>query len=158
YYLPLKEAVFPDREKAPGVVAIDVVRGKVVARARSRKDRDGRAEAPGNLTFCDGQVVSQSATDLIAYPQMKTHLAQLDEVLKKDSPRAPQGLLLRGELRVEQGKVQDAVEDFRTALANNPDDDLRRKLRGRLYDALTELLRRDFKAGEKYLKEYEDLI
>jgi outer membrane protein assembly factor BamB/tetratricopeptide (TPR) repeat protein len=158
YYLPVKEAVFSDKEKGPGIVAIDVARGTVVAQTRSRKDpRTGAVDVPGNLTFCDAKVVAQSAAELVTYPQLKAKLDQMNELLAKN-PNDPNGLFERGELRLEQGNTQGAVEDFRAALANQPNDDLRKKLRTRLYDALTDLLRRDFKAGEKYLKEYEDLI
>jgi outer membrane protein assembly factor BamB len=157
YYLPLKEANFSDKEKGPGIFAIDVERGKIVAQTRSRKDtRTGAADVPGNLLFSEGQVISQTATELVAYAQLKAKIGEMDELLKKN-PNDPRGLLGRGELRLEQGNVLGAVEDFHAALANKPDDELRRRLRAKLCDALTDLLARDFAAGEKFLKEYEDL-
>jgi outer membrane protein assembly factor BamB/tetratricopeptide (TPR) repeat protein len=157
YYLPLKDANFSDKEKGPGIFAIDVKQGKVVAQTRSKKDpRTGAADVPGNLLFFDGLVISQTATELVAYPQLKAKIGEMDELLKKN-PNDPRGLLGRGELRLEQGNLQGAVEDFHAALANKPDDDLRRRLRAKLYDALTDLLARDFAAGEKFLKEYEEL-
>jgi outer membrane protein assembly factor BamB len=61
YYLPLKEA---GKEKEPVVTAIDVRRGTVQALASWP-----RKEVPGNLLFADGQVFSQTATAVTAYPK-----------------------------------------------------------------------------------------
>jgi hypothetical protein len=41
------------------------------------------------------------------------------------------------------------------ALANDPPADVLPQARAKLFEALTELLERDFKAGEKYLDEYK---
>jgi len=154
YYLPLREAV---AGKGPEVASIDLIKGRFVAHIRPRPDRRaGTVDVPGNLIFADGLLISQSATELVAYPLLESKLKEMGDLLKKD-PRDPVGLLARGELRLDQGKLVDAVEDFRTALANKPERMLRAKLRGRLHAALTDLLRQDFGAGEKYLKEYEEL-
>lgn len=63
YYLPLREGVFPDQEKTPAVVAIDLEKGKIAARSRSSdREMDGRKRAVlGNLVFVEGNVISQSA-------------------------------------------------------------------------------------------------
>ena len=99
YYLPLKEAVFAtDKEKGPGIFAIDIERGKIKAQTRSKKDRDGRVEVPGNLMFFDGLVISQTATELVAYPQLKVKLNEMNELLAKNA-YDPRGLFERGELR-----------------------------------------------------------
>ena len=45
YYVPLKEAVFSDKEKGPGIFAIDVEHGKVVAQTRS-KAAQGASRCP----------------------------------------------------------------------------------------------------------------
>src|SRR5262249_4144594 len=79
-----------------------------------------------------------------------------DESLIKN-PNDPVGLTLRGELRLDRGDLVGAVEDLRKALRNAPPAETRSRARAKLYDALTDLLQRDFKAGEEYLKEYEAL-
>jgi outer membrane protein assembly factor BamB/tetratricopeptide (TPR) repeat protein len=153
YYLPLRDA---DGGKGPAVVAIDVAKGKLVSVDRMGKDRDGKVEVLGNLTFFGGQVISQSATEVVGFPALKDRLKEIDNLLKKN-PKDPDGLFLRGQLRVVEGKLLDGIEDFRAARANTADVALRARVGTALHDALTELLRRDFAAGEKYFKEYEEL-
>jgi outer membrane protein assembly factor BamB len=159
YYLPLKEAVFSDKEKGPGIFAIDIERGRIVAQTRSKKDlRSNAVEVPGNLLFFDGEVISQTASELVAYPQLKVKLDLMNELLAKN-PKDPKGLFERGELRLDKGNTElvGAVEDLHAALANNPPDDLKPRARAKLFDAMTELLQRDFNNGEKYLDEYRKL-
>ncbi len=105
YYLPLKLAVFSDKEKGPGIFAIDIERGKIAAQTRSKKDlKTGSVEVPGNLMFFDGLVISQTATELAAYPQLKVKLNQMNELLAKNASD-PQGLFERGELRLDKGEL-----------------------------------------------------
>jgi outer membrane protein assembly factor BamB len=158
YYLPLKEANFSDKEKGPGIFAIDIEHGKVRAQTRSRKHTDSNAvEVPGNLLFFDGEVISQTATELVAYPQLKVKLDMMNELLAKN-PNDPKGLFERGELRLDKGtELAGAVEDLQAALKNNPPADLKPKAQAKLFDAMTELLERDFANGEKYLDEYRKL-
>jgi outer membrane protein assembly factor BamB/tetratricopeptide (TPR) repeat protein len=156
YYVPLREATFSDKEKGPGIFAIDVERGKVVAQTRSKLNRENVLEVPGNLTFFDGEVISQSATEVVAYPQLKVKLDEMNARLEKNK-KDPEGLYSRGELRLDQGERVGAVEDLRAALANGPDATLKTKAEAKLFDAMTELLKDDFGSGEKYLEEYAKL-
>jgi outer membrane protein assembly factor BamB/tetratricopeptide (TPR) repeat protein len=157
YYVPLKEAIFSDKEKGPGIYAIDVEHGKLIAQTRSKKAKEATTpEVPGNLTFFDGQVISQSATEVAAYPQLKVMLEQMNERLAKN-PKDPEGLYTRGELRLDKGERAGAVEDLLAALDNSPSADLKVKAQTKLFDAMTELLQHDFADGEKYLKKYEEL-
>ncbi len=149
YYLPLSSAA---KDRKPGVLALDVAKGTVVALARPRNNI-----APGNLVFFDGQVLSQTATELIVYPQLAQKIKETDEALKAN-PNDPAALTERGVLRLEKGDVAGAVEDLRAALANKPSKEVLPRTRERLHEALTEYLKRDFKAAEKYLKEYEELL
>jgi outer membrane protein assembly factor BamB len=151
YYLPLREAAFPDKDKAPAVVAIDIEKGRLVAQTRSRSK-----EVPGNLVFFEGDVISQNAMEVVAYPQLKVKLEQMNELLAKN-PHDPAGLFERGELRLDQGNRLGAVEDLREVLASKPPDELAVRTRSKMYEALTELLQHDFNKGEKYLKDYEQL-
>ncbi len=148
YYLPVKEA---PGSKEPEIVAIDVDTGTIAGRARSRL-----REIPGNLIFFEGDVVSQTATDITIYPQMKTKLAQIDDSLR-NNPNDPNGLTERGELRLDRGDLRGAVEDLTRALENKPPADVLPRTQSRLFDALTSYLLRDFDAAEKYLEKYEDL-
>jgi WD40 repeat protein len=153
YYLPLKEGV---EGNGPEICVLDPANGTVVSHVKSRdKDRDGKPVAPGNLVFADGLLLSQSATEIVGYPLLQ---AKLEEMTKRldANPNDAQGLLGRGELRLEAGDLEGAVADLRKALENKPPDEER--ARAKLYSALTEWLRRDFKKAEPYLKDYEDLI
>ncbi len=148
YYLPLKEAA---RSKEPEICAIDMERGQIAAHTRSRKK-----DVPGNLVFFEGDVISQTATDVVAYPQLKVKIAQMDERIAKN-PNDPAGLVERGELRLDKGDLGGAIADLRAALRNKPEEEVRDKARAKLFDAMTEHLQRDFNAAEGYLKEYEEL-
>ena len=161
YYLPLSETVFPDKEKAPAVVAIDIEKGRIVGRTRSRGKEDdhdpsSKLMVPGNLVFFEGDVISQSASQVAVFPQLKIKKEKMNELIAKN-PKDPTGLYERGELLLDEGKHLEAVQDLREALANKPPSDLEVKARGKLYEALTELLQHKFDQGEKYLEDYAQL-
>jgi hypothetical protein len=148
YYLPLREAAV---SKKPEIVAINLDRGSIHAHTKSRKD-----EVPGNLLFYEGDVLSQTVTDLAAFPQLKVKLAEIDERINKD-PNDPVGLTERGELRLDKGDLQGAIDDLVRALKNKPPQDTVGKTRTKLYETLTEYFQNDFTSAEKYVKEYEEL-
>jgi outer membrane protein assembly factor BamB len=150
YYLPLKEA---GRDKEPEICAIDVEHGQIAFHTRSRKK-----EVPGNLIFYEGDVLSQTAEAVTAYPQLKVHLAKIDEEINKD-PNNPTGLTRRAELRLDKGDLQGAITDLHAALNNNPDKTTLRRAQAQLYDALTEYFQNRFDEAEKagLLPEYESL-
>jgi outer membrane protein assembly factor BamB/predicted negative regulator of RcsB-dependent stress response len=154
YYLPLREGA---RSKEPEVCAIDVRRGVIAAHTRSRKRADQeKADAPGNLVFFEGDVISQTATEIVAYPQLKVKLARVDEGLSKD-PADLALLVERAELRLDKGDLAGAAADLRKAVAGLPAGRDRDRVRALLYQTLTDGLQRDFNAFEKYLAEYEAL-
>jgi hypothetical protein len=72
-------------------------------------------------------------------------------------PNSAEVLTERGELRLDRGDLQGAVEDLSAALKNSPPAELKAKARAKMFDTLTEFLQRDFNAAEKYVKEYEEL-
>jgi outer membrane protein assembly factor BamB/tetratricopeptide (TPR) repeat protein len=151
YFLPLAAAA-DDLDKKPAVLAINLATGRPLGPpAKSRKK-----EPIGNLLFVDGELVSQTALGVAAFPELKRMLAEIDRRLK-DNPTDPVGLTERGELYLDKGDLKAAVEDLRTALGNGPRADVRDKARGKLYEALTDLLQANFAAAEKYLPEYRDL-
>lgn len=63
YYLPLKEEI---NAKQPGVCVLDPVQGHIVLHSRAPKQ-----EAPGNLLFHDGLLLSQTVGELTAFPPAK---------------------------------------------------------------------------------------
>jgi tetratricopeptide (TPR) repeat protein len=152
YYLPLRESA---ESKEPEVCAIDVAKGKIVAHAKAR-EKYGKRQAPGTLVFADGQMLSMSTREIIAYPLLKTRLVEIDALLKKN-PNDPLALTERGELHLNDGELQQATEVLHKALENKPAQDVESRAREVLYETLTEYFRRDFDKAEKYLKDYERL-
>jgi outer membrane protein assembly factor BamB len=147
YYLPLKEG--PTHE--PEVCVLDVDTGRIVSHARSRKH-----EVPGNLLLYDGDVVSQTVEEVAAFPQLEARRSQMNERIARN-PNDPVGLAERGELSLDDGNLPDAINDLRAALKNSPPPAIQARARAQLYDALTDYLRDNFRAGEKYLAEYREL-
>jgi outer membrane protein assembly factor BamB len=148
FYLPLREAI---QGKEPEICAIDVEKGQIVAHTKSRKK-----EVPGNLLFYEGDVISQTATDVVAYPQLKVKLAEIDELITKN-PGDPNGLTERGVLRLDEGNLAGAIDDLDKALKNHPDARTEDRARGKLFETLTEYFQRDFNKAERYISRYEEL-
>ena len=142
YYLPLKKGE---------VCKIDLEHGIVVAHSPSPK-----SNAPGNLLFYDGDVISQTESAVTAYPQVDAKVAEIDALLRKN-PNDPAALTEHGELHLYQGKLGLAVADLHAALSKNTPASLLPRTRNKLYLTLTELLRQDFNAAEPYLVEYKEL-
>jgi len=121
-----------------------------------RVGEDPNAGVPGNLLFFEGDVISQTVTDIRAYPQVDVKMALITERLGKN-PKDPVGLTERGEMHLDKGEWQLAADDLHLALANKPPTDVLPKTRAKLFEALTELLNRDFSRNEQFLDEYEEL-
>ncbi|MFO0969658.1 MAG: PQQ-binding-like beta-propeller repeat protein [Gemmataceae bacterium] len=144
YYLPLKKGE---------ILAIDIDKGVVKAHNRARST----PTTPGNLVFYEGTVISQTPTEIMAFPQLVARLAQANIALKAD-PTNPVKLVDRGELFLADGQVQSAVNDLEKAIELKPAADVTKRAQTRLYEALTELLQIDFKGTNvRYLKEYDQL-
>ena len=148
YFLP----VGPSRgNPEPEILSIDVKEMKVVAHTRSRKKI-----ATGNLLFFDGAMFSQTPARLDSFPLLDAKIKEVEQ-RRAANPNDPIGLFEFGELMLDNGQRQQAIEAFNKCLANNPNADTKAKAREKLYDALTELLQLDFNAGEKLLDQYKDL-
>jgi outer membrane protein assembly factor BamB len=145
YYLPLKKGE---------ITAIDLNRG--VIKAHNRASKAGMA--PGNLVFSEGVVVSQTPRDIVAYPQLVAQL-EIANAAVAANPNNPEKIFSRGELRLFDGQVQDAVDDLHKVLSlKDVPAPLVRKTKDRLYEAMSDLFHLDFNgASAKYLKEYRDL-
>lgn len=148
YYVPVRHSV---STKEPEIVAINVDKGFIHAHTRSRKK-----EVPGNLLFFEGNVLSQSHTEVVAYPQLEVQLAKLEKELVGDEDNAAK-LTERGDYLLDKGDLANAITDFRKALRNKPDVPTTAKARGKLYEAFTEYFQRDFGKAETFLKEYEEM-
>jgi outer membrane protein assembly factor BamB len=148
YYLPLESGV---SSQGPEVCTLDVARGRIVARSRSPS-----GEVPGNVLIRDGLFISQTATELVAYPPLEVKLKEADEALARN-PNDPVALARRGTYRFAQGDWPGAVADLRAARANKLPASGLPRVRRLLFEALGELLRSDFNAAQKYLKEFEQL-
>ena len=159
FYVPF--VTTPDRLDAadPQVWAIDVATGAVKAKTAFRRPLDP-ADDPrltlGNLVFHDGLMMSQSATELAAFPLLGPKRAEMLAKLAAD-PDNPDGLATRGELALDAGDLPAAVADFKKALTATAPDAVRSRVRQKLYGVYTELLRNDFAAGEPFLADYEAL-
>jgi outer membrane protein assembly factor BamB len=150
YYLPLRKTESDGKVKGE-VCTIDLEEGLAVGRTPAPP-----GEAPGNLVLYEGAVLSQTETAVTVYPQLDVKLAEVDAALR-DRPSDPRALRERGELRLYQGNLAGAVADLRQALASNPPTEQVPQIRHRLYETLTELLRRDWGTAGKYLDDYRDL-
>jgi tetratricopeptide (TPR) repeat protein len=153
YYLPLKIGA---ETKLPEVCVIDIAKGQIVAHAKAREGQNGNTEAPGDLLFFDGKLLSQTATKIAGYPLLAMKLKEVDEALQRN-PRDSIALIERARMRLDRGELSKAVEDLRIALAIGPPDAFREQARQQLFEALSALLLKDFNAREKDLKEYEEL-
>jgi len=157
YYLPVKQIASLDKERGPGIVAVNMETGQVAATTRARKNGKSEwTEYPGNLTFFDGYVIAQSAAEIAVYPQLEVQEREMTDLLAKN-PNDPVGLFKRGELRLDKGERLAAVADLRESLANKPPEAEVSRVKERLFEAMTELLQREFDKGEKYLDEYQAL-
>jgi outer membrane protein assembly factor BamB len=162
YYLPLAQSV---KTREPGIALVDMNNGRLHALTRSRPKVDPKDpkkinfEIPGNLLFYEGEVLSQSLTEVAAYPQLDVEMKRVSDLLAANS-KDPEGLVRRGDLYLDDGKLGKAVEDLRNALSymdSKTPADLRNKAKEKLFESLTEFMQRDFNSAEKFLKEYEDL-
>src|SRR5262249_48337182 len=130
YYLPLRKGE---------IMAIDVARGSIW---HNRAATPG-GKAPGNLVFYEGAVLSQTADEVVAYPQLTAKLDLASKALAKN-PDDLEKRTLRGELLLRDGQTQAAVDDLRTVWLKKPDGELGKRIRQQLYDALTDLMQADF--------------
>jgi tetratricopeptide (TPR) repeat protein/outer membrane protein assembly factor BamB len=145
YYLPLKKGE---------ICAIDIARETIKAHNRAAS---ANVKAPGNLVFYEGAVLSQTPTEVVAYPQLTVRLDLADRAVI-DDPNNLNKLTTRGELRLADGQTQKAIDDLRTVLEKKPAADLLPRVRQKLYLAMTDLFQSDFNdASGKYLDEYRDL-
>ncbi|HVL15865.1 MAG TPA: PQQ-binding-like beta-propeller repeat protein [Gemmata sp.] len=160
FYIPVRQDnAGKDAVPAAEVWAVNVETGQVVSKTGARKRDDNGVLARygiGNLVFQDGQVYAQSAWELACYPQLEQKRAEMDRLLTAN-PNDPLGLLSRGELLLDEGKLAAAIADFKAAQKNKLPPEKEPLVREKLYVAYTEVIRNDFAAGEPFLEEYDAL-
>lgn len=162
YYLPVRqETAGRDATPAAEIWAINVENGEIKSKTAARKRNDDLSTALvkyglGNLIFQDGLVYAQSAWEIACFPQLEQKRAEMDRLLAANQ-NDPVGLLTRGELLLDEGKLKAAIADFKAAERNNLPPEKRPTLREKLYLAYTDLVRSDFNSGESILEEYKAL-
>ncbi len=160
FYIPVRQdTAGRDTTPAGEIWAINIEDGRIVSKTGARKRNDTAELAKygiGNLVFQDGMVFTQSPWEIAAYPQLELKIAEMNKLLKIN-PNDPLGLLARGELNLDDGKLKEAVADFKSSEKNNLPIEKMPLLREKLYIAYTEMLRADFNTAESFLKEYEAL-
>lgn len=139
YYLPLSSAE---------VAQVDLTVGKIVGRARSRQ-----GTIPGNLICYRGDVISQGVDVVETYPQIDALRKQVDETLAK-RPDDPAALAQLGEIKLDEGHLQEAISLLRRSYELKADD-LTREL---LVQSLLEGMQADFAANRGAARELEPLL
>jgi outer membrane protein assembly factor BamB/tetratricopeptide (TPR) repeat protein len=162
FYLPMVGDDVNTDARIPQIWAINPVTGLAASKTPFRlkpgqvSDGEDNRLLLGNLVFHDDMMYSQSPTRLTAFPLIEAKRKEMDAALA-NNPNDPVGLTSRGELLLDDGKLQLAVADFKKAQANDPNDATKAKISEKLYMAYTEILRKDFTDGEKFLTEYKTL-
>jgi len=139
YHVPLSTAE---------VATIELQTGRILTRMPSRNERE-----PGNFVCSQGIVLAQDSTSVSAFRQLSTLEAEVNLALAKD-PDDPQALAMRGEIRLNQGKIDLAYADLRRSLELNGT----RETRALLFESLLEGLRTDFATYSRSSEEIERLI
>ncbi len=135
YYLPLKRGE---------IMAVDIERGFVKARNRA----SAQGNAPGNLVFYEGMVLSQTATEVVAFPQLSVKL-DLAKIESFNDPENLTKLTDYGELLLKDGQIASAVERLLKVYQRSPADPLAKRVKERLFEAITDLMHADFDSAAK---------
>ncbi len=164
FYLPVIGDPDKPDDKTPVVMGINTTDGKTASTTPyRRKDSAGPTagdprQTLGNLVFHDGLMFSQSATEVMWFQLNEVKQREAQVALERN-PNDPVGLLWNGELKLEAGKLDEAIALFKKSEANKPDEPTVRKLKNKLYDAYTARIRTeaDFAKVEDILVEYKGL-
>src|SRR5205823_2113733 len=130
YYLPLKKGE---------ILAVEIATGQIKAHNRAGNPN----MSPGNLVFYDGMVLSQTATEVAAYPQLTVRLDNARKEATEDRENL-QKQFDYGELLLKDGQVHNAVETLLKVHEGKPAAPLAAKAAERLFEGLTDLMQHDF--------------
>ncbi|RLT06384.1 MAG: hypothetical protein DWI21_11220 [Planctomycetota bacterium] len=121
-----------------GVLHLPLISGEVV----SIETRSGRLlartavaakELLGNLIAADGRLVSQSASHIAAFPQLREHQQAIADALLQNADNA-RALEERGRMNLHLGRRERGLEDLRRAIALRPTAEAKQLLAGLLLD------------------------
>lgn len=121
-----------------GVLHLPLISGEVVSietRSGRLLARTGIAakELLGNLIAADGRLVSQSASHIAAFPQLREHQQAIADALQQNADNA-RALEERGRMNLHLGRRDRGLEDLRRAIALQPTADAKQLLAGLLLD------------------------
>lgn len=142
-----------------GVLHLPLISGEVA----SIETRSGRLlartvvaakELLGNLIAADGRLVSQSASHIAAFPQLREHQQVIANTLQQnaDNPRALED---RGRMNLHLGRREQGLEDLRRAISLRPTAKAKQLLAGLLLDEVRLGQSTDFEAT---IRELETLL
>ena len=96
------------------IATFDLTKGQILGRSRLPGNR-----MPGNLAAGEGALVSCGVNDVVGFRSLGDVEQQIDRQLAAD-PENAEALALRGELRLHRGKEDDAIDDLRRSLKQQP--------------------------------------
>jgi len=138
YHLPLEGGE---------IATIDIASGRLLARSPTRSGSN-----LGNLIAVDGQLFSQSPTEVRAFRPRSMVLEQIAEDLA-DDPQDTAALAARGELRLHSGDAAGGLSDLREVVTRSEDP----RSRQLLVSTLLEGLRSNFATYRPFVDELEQL-
>ncbi len=139
YFLPLTTAE---------VARIDLNAAKITAEAKSR-----RGTIPGNLICYQGEVISQGVDYVETFFQLEPLQERVAAALAKN-PNDSWALAHRGEIALEDGRVDEAIADVRRAFQSD-DSPFNRDL---LIEVLIAGLSKDFQKHKSDVDDLEQLV
>jgi outer membrane protein assembly factor BamB/tetratricopeptide (TPR) repeat protein len=130
------------------IAVVDLEQGRLLC--RSPLTSGGTS---GNLVAAGGWLVSQTATEVVAFRSLSEIKSQIARQLAKDE-QDPLALSLQGEVALQQGRLPEGLASLRQSVRRQPDPRSKRVLSWALLDSL----RHDFDAFESESKEIESLL
>ncbi len=110
-------------------------------------------EVPGNLICHHGEIISQSPEVVETFYQLDSLTGEVTARLAQ-APDDPKALTRMGEIKLDEGKLPEAIELFRRSFELAPED----RTRDLLVDSLLDGLRIDFAGSRARAAELERLI
>ena len=139
YFLPLSSAE---------VAEVDLTAGAIASRAKSRV-----GAVPGNLICHHGEIISQAPDAVEVFYQLDVLKDEVTQKLQQ-SPDDPRAITRLGEIKLDEGKLAEAIELFRRSYQLDPED----RTRDLLVDSLLDGLRTDFTETRPKAADLEQLI
>ncbi|MFM9963894.1 MAG: PQQ-binding-like beta-propeller repeat protein [Planctomycetaceae bacterium] len=126
----LIDGVFHLPQISGEVVSIEAATGRTLARQTV-----ALKELLGNLIAAEGRLVSQSATHIAAFPELRGQQQALAKTLLKN-PDDPRALAERGRMNLHLGLRARGLDDLRRAIALSPSPEAKQTLAGILLEEL----------------------